>query len=59
MASSKEYLDFILEQLSEFDDIATIRSREISACLVLQAKSQLKAIYEEVRGTANSGKRNK
>ena len=25
--------------------IATIRSREISACLVLQARSQLKAIY--------------
>ena len=25
--------------------VATIRSREISACLVLQAKSQLKAIY--------------
>ena len=27
--------------------IATIRSREISACLVLQAKSQLKAIYKD------------
>ena len=26
--------------------VATIRSREISACLVLQAKSQLKAIYK-------------
>ena len=26
--------------------IATIRSREISACLVLQAQSQLKAIYK-------------
>ena len=26
---------------------ATIRSREISACLVLQAKSQLKAIYKD------------
>lgn len=25
--------------------VATIRSREISACLVLQARSQLKAIY--------------
>ena len=25
--------------------VATIRSREISACLVLQAQSQLKAIY--------------
>ncbi len=27
--------------------IATMRSREISACLVLQAKSQLKAIYKD------------
>lgn len=27
--------------------VATIRSREISACLVLQAKSQLKALYKE------------
>ena len=27
--------------------IATIRSREISACLVLQARSQLKAIYKD------------
>ena len=27
--------------------VATIRSREISACLFLQAKSQLKAIYKE------------
>ena len=27
--------------------IATIRSREISACLILQAKSQLKAIYKD------------
>jgi len=27
--------------------VATIRSREISACLVLQAQSQLKAIYKE------------
>ena len=31
-----------LEQL-----VATIRSREISACLVLQAQSQLKAIYKD------------
>ena len=27
--------------------VATIRSREISACLVLQARSQLKAIYKD------------
>mgnify|MGYP000447694850 FL=1 len=29
------------------DECANIRSREISACLVLQAKSQLKAIYKD------------
>ena len=27
--------------------VATIRSREISACLILQAKSQLKALYKD------------
>ena len=31
--------------------VATIRSREISACLVLQAKSQLKAIYKDKADT--------
>ena len=31
--------------------VATIRSREISACLVLQAQSQLKAIYKDNAGT--------
>ncbi len=31
--------------------VATIRSREISACLVLQARSQLKAIYKDNAGT--------
>ena len=31
--------------------VATIRSREISACIVLQAKSQLKAIYKESSDT--------
>ena len=31
--------------------VATIRSREISACLVLQAKSQLKAIYKDYADT--------
>ena len=35
-------------QIPKFDKlIATIRSREISACLVLQARSQLKAIYKD------------
>ena len=31
--------------------VATIRSREISACLVLQARSQLKAIYKDKADT--------
>ena len=31
--------------------IATIRSREISACIVLQAQSQLKAIYKNSADT--------
>ena len=31
--------------------VATIRSRETSACLVLQAKSQLKAIYKDSADT--------
>lgn len=31
--------------------VATIRSREISACLVLQARSQLKAIYKDSADT--------
>ncbi len=35
-------------QIPQFEKlIATIRSREISACIVLQAKSQLKAIYKD------------
>ena len=35
-------------QIPKFDKlIATIRSREISACIILQAKSQLKAIYKD------------
>jgi type IV secretion system protein VirD4 len=35
-------------QIPKFDKlIATIRSREISACVVLQAQSQLKAIYKD------------
>lgn len=43
-SNADEYKDYIpnLEKL-----VATIRSREISACLVLQAKSQLKAIYKD------------
>ena len=35
-------------QIPKFEKlIATIRSREISACVILQAQSQLKAIYKE------------
>lgn len=35
-------------QIPNFEKlIATIRSREISACLVLQAQSQLKALYKD------------
>ena len=38
---------FILTAPSEANVMATIRSREISACLVLQAQSQLKALYKD------------
>ena len=45
---------FLLDEFANIGQIpnleklmATIRSREISACLVLQAKSQLKAIYKD------------
>lgn len=39
-------------QIPQFDKlIATIRSREISACLVLQAQSQLKSLYKEAADT--------
>ena len=35
-------------QIPNFEKlIATIRSREISACIVLQAQSQLKVIYKD------------
>ena len=35
-------------QIPKFEKlIATIRSREISTCIILQAKSQLKAIYKD------------
>ena len=35
-------------QIPKFEKlIATIRSREISACIILQAQSQLKAIYKD------------
>lgn len=39
-------------QIPNFESlIATIRSREISACIVLQAQSQLKAIYKDSSDT--------
>ena len=34
--------------------IATIRSREISACVILQAQSQLKAIYKGAKRFATN-----
>ena len=42
-------LDAIRDSLNEKveEGMATIRSREISACLVLQAQSQLKALYKD------------
>ena len=44
---SKNYLS-LFGQIPNFDKlIATIRSREISASIILQAKSQLKAIYKD------------
>lgn len=40
-------------QIPDFDKlIATIRSREISACIILQAQSQLKAIYKDNTATS-------
>jgi len=39
-------------QIPKFDKlIATIRSREISACVVLQAQSQLKSLYKDASET--------
>ena len=44
---SKNYLS-LFGQIPKFDKlIATIRSREISASIILQAQSQLKAIYKD------------
>ena len=38
----------LFEQIPKFEKlIATIRSREISASIILQSKSQLKAIYKD------------
>lgn len=38
-------------QIPNFEKlIATIRSREISASIILQSKSQLKAIYKDIHG---------
>ncbi len=44
---SKDYLS-LFGEIPNFEKlIATIRSREISATIILQAKSQLKAIYKD------------
>jgi hypothetical protein len=39
MASSKEYLDYILDQLSELDDISYLRYR-LEICLVRRRSTQ-------------------
>ena len=45
--TSKLYLS-LFGKIPNFEKlIATIRSREISACVILQAQSQLKAIYKD------------
>ena len=45
--TSKDYLS-LFGEIPQFEKlIATIRSREISASIILQAKSQLKAIYKD------------
>ena len=48
------HVRFILDEMANIGSIpqfekliATIRSREISACIILQAQSQLKAIYKD------------
>lgn len=52
------HVRFILDEFSnigkipEFEKIiSVIRSREISACIILQSKSQLKAMYKDHAGT--------
>ena len=52
------HVRFILDEFSnigkipEFEKIiSVIRSREISACIILQSKSQLKALYKDHAGT--------
>ena len=49
--TSKDYLS-LLGQIPKFDKlIATIRSREISASIILQSQSQLKTIYKDAADT--------
>ena len=54
----KIHVRFILDEFSnigkipEFEKIiSVIRSREISACIILQSKAQLKALYKDHAGT--------
>ena len=48
---SKDYLS-LFGQIPKFDKlIATIRSREISASIILQSQSQLKTIYKDAADT--------
>ena len=47
-SKASNFLAHNIGQIPKFEKlIATIRSREISACIILQAKSQLKAIYKD------------
>ena len=47
-SAKREYDYILLDCIPNLEKlVATIRSREISACLVLQARSQLKAIYKD------------
>ena len=49
--TSKDYLS-LFGQIPKFDKlIATIRSREISASIILQSQSQLKTIYKDAADT--------
>jgi type IV secretion system protein VirD4 len=43
-----EYLAYNIGKIPKFEKlVATIRSREISACVILQAQSQLKSMYKD------------
>lgn len=42
----------LFRKIPDFEEtISVIRSREISACIILQSKAQLKAVYKDHAGT--------